>query len=356
MKESYDRWTPRSRFEDAIRGEMPDRVPAVVWDNKLPGGSIDQEMLDAGVCVTCKSAVYREELDEIAIEIEKWTGADGFNRRRTTWKTPCGPLSKVDVVLPFTDWREKVPFEGPKSYDALIALIDSRRYIPCYEKFRAQDAHFGASGIGRPATEATPMRELIYDLLGVETFSLEWFDNRDHVIAVYDALLRARRRALPILAASPALFFIVEANVAYEIVGEPRFRRYYLPAIVEACDALHAAGKLTGAHLDANNRALAPLVAGTSLDFIESFTPPPDCDLTVKEARQVWPGKGIVCNFPSSVHHGGPETVCELARRLLMEAAPGNGFAMGVLENIPRNDSMVPLTQTIWDYGRTPIE
>ena len=355
MNHSGSNWTPRSRFEAAIRNEMPDRVPAVVWDNKLPGGATDQELLDAGVCVTCKSAVYREELDGIAVDIGRWKGDDGFDRRRTTWNTPCGPLNKVDIVLPYTDWHEKVPFEGPESYDRLIALIDSRQYLPSYEKFVKQDWRFGDSGIGRPATEATPMRELIYDLLGVETFALEWFDNRDHVIALYDALLRARRRVLPVLAASPALFFIVEANVSFEIVGEPRFRRYYLPAIVEACDALHGAGKLTGAHLDANNRALAPLVAPTSLDFIESFTPPPDCDLSVKEARQAWPGKGIVCNFPSSVHHGGPETVQALARQLLSEAAPGNGFAMGVLENIPRNDTMVPLARAIWDHGKTPL-
>jgi hypothetical protein len=355
MNELHGHWTPRSRFEAAIRGEMPDRVPAIVWDNKLPGGTIDQELLDAGVCVTCKTAVYREELDGIAVEIERWKGDDGLDRRRTNWTTPCGPLTKVDVVLPHSDWHEKVPFEGPESYDALIALIDSRRFVPCYDRFVAQDARFGASSIGRPATEATPMRELIYDLLGVETFALEWFDHRDHVIAVYDALLRARRRVFPILAASPALFFIVEGNVSFEIVGGPRFRKYYLPAIVEACDVLHAAGKLTGAHLDANNRALAPLVAGTTLDFIESHTPPPDCDLSVAEARRIWPGKGIVCNFPSSVHHCGPEAVRQLARRLLLEAAPGNGFAMGVVENIPRNDAMVPLVQTIWDHGKTPI-
>ena len=348
-------WTPRKRFEAAIRGEMPDCVPAVCWDNKLPGGEIDQALLDTGVCIVSKTAVYREELEGIDVEVRRWAGDDGFTRRLTTYRTPAGPLRKVDVVLPFTEWHEEILFKGPADYDALIALVESRRFVPRHDTFAAQDERFGNSGIGRPATEATPMRELIYDILGVETFSLEWFDNRDHVLALYDALLRARRRVLPVLAASPAPFFIVEANVAFEIAGEERFRRYYIPPIVEACEVLHSAGKLTGAHLDANNRALAPLVAGLPLDFIEAFTPPPDCDMTVAEARRAWPGKALVCNFPSSAHHGGPETVRDLARRLLAEAAPGNGFALGVIENIPRNDTMVPLTQAIWDFGRTPI-
>jgi hypothetical protein len=348
-------WTPRSRFAAAIRGEMPDMVPAVCWDNKLPGDETDQALLDAGVCVVCKSNVHREELDGVDVRTERWTGDDGLSRRRTIYETPAGQLRKVDIVLPFTEWHEELPFKDEESYEPLITLIESRRFVETYEAFSTRDSLYGSSGIGRPATEATPMREIIYDLLGVETFALEWFDHRDRVLALYDALLRARRRVLPVLAASPADFFVVEANVAFEIVGAERFRQYYVPAIEEACDVLRAAGKLTGAHLDANNRALAPLVASTTVDFIEAFTPPPDCDLGIRDARRAWPGKAIVCNFPSSVHHGGPAAVRELARGLLREASPGEGFAMGIIENIPRNDTMVPLAEAIRDYGRTPL-
>jgi len=64
-------WTPRRRFEAALRGRMPDRVPAVIWNNKLPGGVIDQALLDAGACIVCKSSLYDVELEGIA-------GADRF--------------------------------------------------------------------------------------------------------------------------------------------------------------------------------------------------------------------------------------------------------------------------------------
>ena len=348
-------WTPRSRFEASIHGEMPDRVPAVIWDNKLPGGAFDQTLLDAGVCVVCKSSIYDVDLDGIVVETEKWSGLDGHPRRRTTYHTPCGSLQKVEAIYPFTVWYEEPPFKGPKDYDALIALVASRRFIPRYDAFRQRDAAYGPSGIARAATEATPMRELIYELLGVETFAVEWFERRDHVIALFDALLDARRRVLPLLANSPAPFIIVEANVAFELVGGQRFRQFYLPAIEAACDVLHAAGKLAGAHLDANNRLLAPLVAGTSLDFIESFTPPPDCDLSISEARAAWPGKALCCNFPSSVHHGGPDAVRLLVRQLLAEAAPGAGFSLGVIENVPRNDTIITVVEAVWEYGKTPL-
>ena len=299
-------WTPRSRFQAALRGEMPDRVPAVIWNNKLPGGETDQVLLDAGACVVYKSSLYDVELEGIGVEEERWVGDDGYDRRRTTYHTPCGDLQKLDIIYPDTVWHEELPFRGPQDYDALIALVESQRFVPRFERFLEHDAHYGASGIARPKTEATPMLEILYRLLGVETFALEWFDRHDHVLALYDALLDARRRRLPLLAASPASYFVVEANIAFDIVGPQRFNQFYVPAIQEACEVLHAAGKLAGAHLDGNNSALAPLVARTSVDFIESFTPPPDCDLTIAQARAAWPGKALYCNFPASVHHGGP--------------------------------------------------
>jgi len=351
-----DGWTPRRRFEVALRGEMPDRIPAVVWNNKLPGDETDQALLEAGACIVFKSSLYDIELEGIPFETERWLGEDGVPRERTIYHTPAGDLQKLDHIYPDTIWHKELPFKSPKDYDALIALVESQRFIPRYERFLEDDAFFGSSGIARPATEATPMLDILYRMLGVETFALEWFDHRDHVIALYQAMLESRRRRLPLLAESPAMFIVAEANISFEIVGPKRFREFYMPAIEEACDVLHAAGKLVGAHLDSNNRRLAPQVAQLPIDFVESFTPPPDCDLSVREARAAWPGKTLYCNFPSSIHHDGPEAVRAATKQILAEAAPGAGFLMGVLEQVPRNDTMITLAEAIWEFGQTPLQ
>jgi hypothetical protein len=338
-----------------LAGGLPDRVPFVIWNNKLPGDGTDQALLDAGACVVVKSSLYDAELEGIDVETEVWTGQDGHQRRRTVYRTPVGDLEQVDSLRPYTVWRETLPFRDAGDYDALLALVESRRFIPRYERYLRDDAAYGEHGIGRPATESTPMHEIIYSLLGVETFAEEWFDHRDHVVALYNALLDARRRRLLLLAQSPASYVVVEANIAAQIVGTQRFEEYYMPAIEEACQILHAAGKLAGAHLDGDNRVLAPLVARTSVDFVESFTPPPDCDLSVREARLLWPGKALYCNFPSSVHLGGVSAVYARAKEILREAAPGNGFLLGVLEDVPHNGTLLPLAQAVWDLGPAPI-
>lgn len=172
------------------------------------------------MCVVYKSSVYDVALEGIAIETERRQGDDGFARLQTTCHTPCGDLKKVEGLCPGTEWHEKVPFRGPADYDALIALVESRRFVPRYDRFLKHVAHYGASGVARPATEATPMRELICELMRLQTFARDLFDRRDHVLALHRSLLEARRRVLPILRASPVPFFVVEADVSFQLVGE----------------------------------------------------------------------------------------------------------------------------------------
>jgi hypothetical protein len=63
--ESSD-WTPRSRFLAALRGEMPDRVPTVIWSNKLPGDPIDQALPDAGMHEQIDAHDMRIDVDKSA--------------------------------------------------------------------------------------------------------------------------------------------------------------------------------------------------------------------------------------------------------------------------------------------------
>jgi len=88
----------------------------------------------------------------------------------------------------------------------------------------------------------------------------------------------------------------------------------------------------------ANNKMLAPLVAQSGLDYIEAFTPPPDCDLSVGEAMRVWPGKIIWINFPSSVHLQGAEEIDQAAIEILDQARPfGNRLIFGATEDVPED-------------------
>lgn len=344
---------PRDRFLTAIGGGMPDQVPFAIWSNKLPRGELREQILARQVCVVVKASAYNVLFE--GINIERRFLRDGTTRQRvrTVYHTPAGNLETLTEEKPGTTWILEHLFRDVEDYDALEAVLRARRHKPCHDQFAEADQRFGDQSLARPATLHPPLHQLIYDLMGIETFSVEWHERRDRVERLLRALAEDYRKQVEAVAASPASFGVVAGNIAPAVISPEWFRDHYMPFIEEACDTLHAAGKLAAAHLDANNKSLAPLVATTSLDFVESFTPPPDCDMTISEARHAWPDKALVVNFPSSVHLGGKDRIQETVATLFREAAPGDRLAVGVLEDIPTYDHVLTLIDAIRDGGET---
>jgi len=336
---------------------MPDRVPFAIWNNKLPGEPINSLLLKAQACIINKSTVYRVSAPGIKVQTEHLPATGPFARTRKIYHTPAGTLTTIERQVPGSVWLEKMPFSGPDDYEPLEAYIRSKCYTPCYNKFLADDLMYPGQSVARPQTIYTPLQELLCKYMGVEAFCVEWNDRRDRLLELCKVIEQDRQKRLDLVADSPAHFVIIEGNVIAEVTGPERFEKYHIPYIEEACQLLHRQGKLAGAHLDADNKLLAHLIARTSLDLVESFTPPPDCNLPLPEARRLWPDKTIQINFPSSLHLSGPESVEQAAVKFLKEAAPGKRFIVAVSEDIYSGgqDTLVPLARTVYENGRVPI-
>ena len=346
--------TPKQRFMAALSGEKSDQIPTTIWNKKLPGGELNNQLLELGVCVINKSSVWKNRLEGIHVEHRTEEAADGSTIQHTSYFTPAVKVTTVERLLPNTVWIEKYLFSNPEDYDALEALIASRTYVPDFEQFMADDQSVGDQSIARPTTIHSPMHELIYEFMGIESFSIEWAERRERVLHLCDVLKEDWRKRVELTADSPTKFAVIEGNTQLQVIGEERFLKYYFSNIEEACEILHSKGIYAGAHLDGNNKRLAPLIARTSLDFIESFTPPPDCDLSIAEARQVWKGKSLLVHFPSSVHLFGAEAIEAHVKEILQQTTPGDRFAIGVSEDVPDGgiETLLPLFRFIKKYGK----
>jgi hypothetical protein len=343
--------TPRDRVLSVLTGEIPDRVPFIIWDNKIPNPEIEKQLLDLGACIIVKSSVWRQHLPGIEIIREPLPSTnDGFPRTRTVYRTAAGELSTVNAQLPGTLWEEKHLFASEADYDAIEALLRARCYTPDFDFFRQADSRYPGQCLARPATIHSPLHEVIYELMGIERFCLEWADNRDRVLRLIELMTHDVDARVRLIAESPANLCIIDGNTEASVVGPKLYRKFYIPHIQRACGVLHAAGKLAGAHLDGNNRLIAADVAATLLDFIESFNPPPACDLPLADARRLWPDKTLIVNFPSSVHLDGAGAVRQFARELLAEGAgDGRRVMVGVIEDVPDRGlkTLVPLAEEV---------
>lgn len=327
--------TPRQRVETALRGGHSDRVPFTMYESMVPQCASERELRNRGLCIVNRLSVHETRLPNVKVTRHVYW-EDVREMTRTMYETPKGTLSTLTQAADFTSWRHELLFKKPEDYKAILFLIQDEVYEPAYEEAARAEADLGGDFMCRAGFGLEPLQAIISgNIMDTVTFSIEWMERRDEVLKLYNALVDNRRRLYPIVAQSPLSHANYGGNVVPEIIGLENFERYYVPHYNEAAEIMHKHGKLIGCHFDANCRELADAIAGTSLDYIEAFTPAPDTDMTLAEAREAWPGKVLWPNFTSSMHLVSDFEVEQTTYDLLDQAGTVDGLIMAITENIP---------------------
>jgi len=350
--------TPRQRVERCLLRRRTDKVPFTIYEDLMPRCDSERQLRNDGMCLVTAVDVLTCDMPNVRQRSEGYF-EDGQYKLRWFLETPQGTLTTVNVPQGYTTWHEKRMFTSPDDYKAVAFVIKDRLYKENYKEFLRIQAEKGEDFHCRTAVGYEPMQEIIVGIMGVETFCIEWMERRDEVLRLYDLIVETRRKQFELIAESPALCVNYGGNVSPEIVGLERFRDYYVDHYNEMAEILHKRGKLVGVHLDANNKLLAPEVARTSLDYIEAFTPPPDCDMSVAEAMEQWPDKIIWINFPSSVHLADDATIRATTREILEQSVPGDRLIVGVTEDVPQQafkKSLTAISETINEDGVLPLQ
>jgi hypothetical protein len=328
--------TPRQRIRAALHGDMPDQVPFTMYWLMLPRGERERRLRSAGLAVVERFPLYWEEhphCDLISSEYRE----DGIRTVRDTIRTPAGEVTCVRKLGLAYNSRMYVEhyLKRPADYRVMEFYVNDAVFHPDYEAYYLAQERLGEDGYALPGMGYSPLMQIMEFWAGIPAFSLALADCPDELFSLYEALRRRDRELYHLYAASPAEAVLYCGNIVGNVVGLRRFGRYILPCLDEFADHLHEAGKLAGCHLDASMRNLAPAIAGSRIDIVEAFTPAPDCDMTVADARRLWPDKILWCNFPSSLHLSDDDTIAATTREMLHEAAPGARFLLGVTEDIP---------------------
>jgi len=327
--------TPRKRVEIALRGGHSDRVPFTVYQGMVPQCTAEREMRNRGLCIVRGGGVFHTHTPDVkTTEQVYWEGDKRFVR--TAHETPVGIVSMLVEDAGFTGWTREKLFKTPADYRTIEFLLRNERYEPDYAGFVRAERDVGEDAIVRAGIGLEPLQCLISSqIMDMQEFCIQWMENRDEILRLYKVIVENRRRIYPIVADSPALHANYGGNVVPEIIGLENFEKYYLQHYNEAAEIFHRKGKLIGCHFDANCKLLAKSIASTALDYIEAFTPAPDTDMTLAEARAAWPGKALWLNFPSSVHLRADAEVERFTVELLNQAGPVDGLINGVTEDMP---------------------
>ncbi|MCK4283404.1 MAG: hypothetical protein KAX44_03730 [Candidatus Brocadiae bacterium] len=328
--------TPRQLVERALRGGHGPRVPFTIYECMIPQCSAERAMRNRGLCIVERRVpVFHTHRPNVKVsERSYWEDDKRFTR--AVYETPVGTVSTLGEHADFTVWRHEKMFKTPDDYRPILFMIQDERYAPNYEAFALAERQAGEDIIFRAGLGLEPLQALVSGVfMDMQDFCVQWMDNRDEILKVYGAIVENRRKAYRLVAESPALHANYGGNVVPEVIGLEAFRDYYVPHYDEAAEVMHEHGKLIGCHFDANCRLLADAIAGTELDYVEAFTPAPDTDMTLGEARAAWPDKALWLNFPSSIHIK-PDAEVEAAMVAMLNELDGvDGLLVGITEDMP---------------------
>jgi hypothetical protein len=352
--------TPRERALTALRGDMPDQIPFLCYTDMIPPGPARQRLHELGLAAFDRIEPYRIRRNAVTVETRQIRD-ETYPAVLTTYHTPIGTLTQKQIVGPGYGslWTKEYLIKRPEDYAVFEFILRDAIYEPDIDGFLATDRAYGENGLAVPRAADPPVQYAWRRFAGLERFFLDWYDCRDEVMRVLNALAESNRQIWQIVANVPGEFCGSGGNISAETIGPALFRELVLPHFEAEAAIMGPAGKRTLNHMDGRIRVLLDVAAESPVDIIEAFNPKPDGDVSVAEARAAWPGKVLSINFPSSVHLAAPERIREMTIDLLRQAAPGQGFLMGITENVPAQrmvESYTTIAQTLNQFGACPLD
>ena len=331
--------TPAQRTRAAYKKELPDQVPFTIYESKVAGQPYAEMVRSRGICLIRRVVSWQIITPNVKRRLETSQLPDGSTQHKLVLSTPLGDLTSIrqeargiDIQ---TSWKKERLFKSADDYKKLRFYYQDMQIVENYASL-AQDVHCDQAEeqvLVRDAIDLEPMQELISEVMGMESFSYEWMDNRDEVLALLAIMAENSLAKARIVAASPLSQANYGGNVVPELIGREAYTDHYMARYAEAYELLHKAGKLMGVHLDGQNGPIMDLIAQSKMDYVEAYDP--SMSPSVAQAMQAFPDKVLSINWPSARQLGSPAQIRQDTLDILGQVSDFSRFIIGITEDIP---------------------
>ena len=285
----------------------------------------------------------------------------------TEYRTPLGTIAKKDVFSRYEGaWivyeMEKL-FKSEKDYPIIKYVMEHTIAVDNFDAYQKVRNEVGEDGLVMTSAGIpwSPVQRVMREIMGYELFFYELADHPAQVEELIEVIKDLERRKFEVAMGCDLEIFNICANWSDDI-HTPVFRKYFVPWFQEACDFLHAHGRLAMAHIDGEMRRLNPMFRETGIDVAEAVTPAPQTLVPMKEFREqlgddvtIWGGIPSILFEPMY----SDEEFDTFVKNLLKDMAPGYRFIVGMGDNLPFDgniDRVGRAARLIDKYGTLPIK
>jgi len=334
--------TTRERMLAVIRGERHDFVPFVQYDGLAgPNEEIWSVIGQDNMGLLRWSKVYRFEHHHCYFEV-KQIKKNNLNGFLTILHTPRGNLTEESYREPVykSTHIEKHFIQKPEDYGIFMTYLKDIIIYEDIERFTRDESELGDDGIAMVTMERTPFQQLWIQWVSLTDLSYHMVDYPELLDQCIRLLTELHYRTFEMVRKASDKVFIPFVNFPDNItayaIGNRNFRKYCIPLYNELADLLSDKDIPVVVHMDGDLKPLWLDIKESKVKGLDSFTPAPDNDTSVKEAVSLWPDKRLFINFPSSVHLEESEGIYKEAKKILEEAGQHlERFWIQISENVP---------------------
>ncbi|MBC8871549.1 MAG: hypothetical protein H8E44_19160 [Planctomycetes bacterium] len=325
----------RGRFERALAGEIIERPVYAVYDWFVQNRPVDWQSLFArGLGQIAHADLVRTERPNVQV-IETTQEIDGRVRREVRWITDRGELHEWFLG----EWQQEFLLKTPTDYRIMHRALEGTRYSAISEPFLQAEQHIGDGGItvgqlGWAPIRRTPLLQVQIDFAGPERLAMDLADELPELMELLELMTELTLEKFREAVKGPARYIKLWENLAVEMIGLRHYQQHMVPLYRKILEILQDADKRLLVHYDGRLRTVADEIAALDIDGIDSFTPPPDGDMSVAEARACWPEKFLWLHPPLGWYQEDRAKLAARIQEMVRDAGPRR-YCLMISEDVP---------------------
>ncbi len=338
--------TSKERLQKVLNGEKVDRVPISLYEFD---GFYDSWIYDYPEYVEIlnyakgktdkmyfwtpeikKPHLFYGEINPEDIKTERWEENEDIHTK-TTIKTPLGEIythSRIDKGV-HTSWTIEYLCKDIKDAEKVLSLP----YIPLkvdVNSFYEKEKEIGEDGI--LMGDIPDAFCLTVELFGFTNFLMIYMDNPEIIFRLINFFQERIYNYLKYLLENGAitLYRIVGPEYATPPYLRPEeFDKLVTPFDKELIKLLHKYGAKVRLHCHGKIKSVLKSFLEMEIDATDPVEPPPDGDVTIKEAREILGEKVVLIgNIEERLFEIGSKKDIEVAVKTAIEEAEGTPFIL----------------------------
>lgn len=321
----------RERLLAAIRGGEIDRVPwspflAYYWESlprEIQARGQFEYLREMGADPLLRGFHHLARCEYRNCEIEeRQSGRELFR----TYRTPVGSLTEryVHSETGDTSFLVDHPVETAEQFQTLQYLYEHLEITPDMTAFQEDFRRCGADALLLPTLGVamkTAFQSLVEHWAGTENLVFALCDEPEAVEECLAVMQARDEETVRISLDSEADGFIFWEDSSTTNISPDYFKKYTLPEVNAWGKMIHGAGKFLVHHACGHLRDLLPIMGGSEIDAVESISPPPTGNISLREADRILPAHIALIGGlePTRFLGGTVEEVLEDASALLRD-------------------------------------